>query len=239
MWNASLVAALAVFNDEQYNVVLNRLHSDIHPCASVFIVAFSSEERFPVNSLRNLAMSAVKTDNLINLDVDIIPFAQGHTLETPINTVTILPAFELHNLLPVPITKEEVIFMFRQEQLVRFKNHCFNCHGMTNFEQWFSANEYYEVDHKSENAEPYFVISAGHAPRFDERFCYGYRNRVSNVYEIAQKFGFRVHPHAWLLHLPHDNPPFNDRLSFGCPGVSKPRLDRLWNQFKKDLSENK
>ncbi|KAL0244760.1 hypothetical protein GEMRC1_008842 [Eukaryota sp. GEM-RC1] len=237
--SAPIVASIAVFNDDQYDYVLKTLSSMSHSCISVAVVPLEKDSRFPVNTLRNIALSFVSTPFLLNIDVDLLPFPKGvgSSLTGIPSCGLILPAFELQNLIPVPQTKHELKAMVNDGSILPFKHQCKNCHGMTQFKKWLNNDKDYDTDYQSVNAEPYFIVETKGAVRFDERFCYGYRNRVSNVYALSKRLRFRVKGDVYLLHLPHDSPSFQHRLQLGCPGINKSQLVKLWETYQMEISK--
>ncbi|KAL0217403.1 hypothetical protein RCL1_007984 [Eukaryota sp. TZLM3-RCL] len=237
-WGGPISAAIAVNSEQQFNDTISILSSQPFVCLDITIVPLDKKERLPLNSLRNLALELVKTPYILSTDVDLLPCPKGvgETLSGKKDVALILPAFEMNILGPVPNSKEGLVSAVQEKRVVPFKYKCKNCHGMTNYNKWFFSSSEYLVKHTSINAEPYFIIDRTQMPKYDERFCYGYRNRVSNVWHIAQsKVKFVVSPNVWLIHLPHEQPTFINRLAKGCPGVEKTDLIELWERFQREV----
>ncbi|GFR39664.1 hypothetical protein Agub_g135, partial [Astrephomene gubernaculifera] len=78
-------------------------------------------------------------------------------------------------------------------------------HSATNFTRWLQADLPYDVAYEI-NYEPWFIMSRRLIPPYDVRFRgYGW-NKVQQVASVALQynFTFRVHPHVWLVHRPHE-----------------------------------
>jgi glycosyltransferase-like protein LARGE len=155
-------------------------------------------QMYPVNALRNLALSAAGTELVLLLDVDFVPSRGAHSLlvNTPglyreamqSNVAFVLPAFEAPKGGVLPLAFNELYSKWSQDQVTAFHvKHFAKGHAPSDYPRWFLTSRgiadkptphsssvemlssAYEVAYQ-EFYEPYVVMRKSLVPECDERF---------------------------------------------------------------------
>ncbi|XP_047133181.1 beta-1,4-glucuronyltransferase 1 isoform X1 [Hydra vulgaris] len=162
---------------------------------------------YPVNLLRNTAISTLKTSHVLLIDIDIIPSPNLYYdvikwLPQDLEAL-VIPIFEIKESQNVPLTKSDLLSLWQKNQVRPFYIElCKKCQELTDYQQWkrndamvsiFSINWSYPW-------EPFF-ISQKESFVFDERFeQYGF-NRVSQICDFHLRGGkFKIYNNGFLLH---------------------------------------
>ncbi|XP_043266757.1 LARGE xylosyl- and glucuronyltransferase 2-like isoform X2 [Venturia canescens] len=177
-------------------------------------VVYKEGEFYPVNYLRNTAMSYVSTSFIFQLDIDFLPqyglyenlmlHISNMKLSVLDKTALIVPAFETQRYrFTFPTNKQELIKYLNHGILFTFRYHVWTKgHAATNYTHWKSASQPYEVEWEPD-FEPYLVISRS-APRYDQRFIGFGWNKVSYVTHLtALGYKYIVLPDTFIIHRPH------------------------------------
>ncbi|XP_050448704.1 xylosyl- and glucuronyltransferase LARGE1-like isoform X2 [Cataglyphis hispanica] len=201
-------------------------------------------ELYPINYLRNIAVSYVSTPFIFQLDVDFLP--QVGLYENLMNNINrlninesdkialIVPAFETERYrFTFPANKEELLKFLKRGILYTFRYHVWTQgHAATNYSLWRNSMEPYEVSWEPD-FEPYIVVSKS-APRYDTRFVGFGWNKVSYVTHLtALNYKYIVLPDTFIIHRPHA--PSLDIGKFRTDSVYRRCLKKLKDKFVQEL----
>lgn len=219
-----------------FKVLAKRNNVNVH-------VVFQEGQFYPVNYLRNTALSAVNTPYVFLNDGDFIPVAGLFTYlkkatsslieKRTQKTLLVIPAFETAKFtLKFPKTKQQLLQLIRQKLVSQF---CVSCahktHAPTDYRLWFKTRNPYIVEWAF-HFEPYVVVQSSVA-KYDERFIgYGF-NKVSQITELkAQGYQFVVLPESFIIHTPH--PPSIDKKIWEHKSFKR-CINSVWIEFLDDL----
>lgn len=172
---------------------------------------------YPVNHLRNVALSYARTPYVYLSDIDFMPMPglYYYTMEAVRvllgaddaagRRALIVPAFEslLFHRTDLPSNKSQLISMLDAGKLFTFRYHVWRQgHAPTNFQHWRGAGRPYRIRWE-EDFEPYVVVSRN-VTRYDERFVGFGWNKMSHAMELAsQGYEWVVLPEGFMVHMPH------------------------------------
>ncbi|XP_030845045.1 LARGE xylosyl- and glucuronyltransferase 1-like [Strongylocentrotus purpuratus] len=208
-------------------------------------VVYKDGQFYPVNYLRNTAMSQVKTPYMFLSDIDFLPMyglydylrkAIGMLDMATSNKALIVPAFEtLRYRLNFPKSKADLLHMLDMGTLFTFRYHVWQKgHAPTNFARWRTATTPYQVQWEPD-FEPYVVVKKD-CPKYDPRFLGFGWNKVSHVMTLdAQSYDFIVLPNAFIIHMPHT--PSFDIAKFRSSQQYRTCLQTLKEEFQRDMSK--
>ncbi|XP_014488191.1 PREDICTED: glycosyltransferase-like protein LARGE2 [Dinoponera quadriceps] len=209
-------------------------------------VVYKDGELYPINYLRNTAMSYVSAPFIFQLDIDFLPqfglheSIMGYVNKLGVNesdkVALIVPAFETERYrFDFPADKEELLKFLKRGILYTFRYHVWTQgHAATNYSVWRSSSEPYEVSWEPD-FEPYIVVSKS-APRYDTRFIGFGWNKVSYVTHLtALGYKYIVLPDTFIIHRPHA--PSLDIGKFRTDSVYRRCLKRLKDEFVRELME--
>jgi len=214
-WQGPMSVALYIKEDEElervgeifYGSGAMRAFVDIH-------LLFANQTRYPVNVLRNLALSNARTSMVLNLDADFIPSANMHKYLSGLerSNVTSLEAFVIPafstNLRPtyLPKTKVELLKAIKEKKVSPVnEGPCPKCHAPTNYPRWYISSSSYDVQYQW-IYEPYLMFNKDLLPiLFDERLKgYGF-DKNTHVFSLAVAgYTFTVLPYPFVIHLDHE-----------------------------------
>ncbi|XP_065448901.1 xylosyl- and glucuronyltransferase LARGE2 isoform X8 [Chrysemys picta bellii] len=207
-------------------------------------IVYKEGQFYPVNLLRNVALTNAQTPYVFLTDIDFLPMYGLYDylrnsirqLELPQRKAAlIVPAFEtLRYRLAFPKSKAELLSMLDMGSLYTFRYHVWpKGHAPTDYAKWRTATVPYRVEWQPD-FEPYVVVRRD-CPQYDQRFVGFGWNKVSHIMELdAQEYELLVLPNAFMIHMPHA-PSFDIskfRLSAGYRGC----LQTLREEFHQDLS---
>ena len=207
-------------------------------------VVFREGNFYPVNYLRNVAMSQVSTAYMFLSDIDFMPMkglyeysrkAVGMFDLENTRKALVVPAFETERYkFEFPASKLELLTMLDTGKVFPFRSQEWpQGHAPTDFAAWRRATTPYKVSWAND-FEPYVIVSRD-VPRYDNRFVGFGWNKVSHVMELdAQGYEFMVLPNAFIIHLPHA--PSLDISKYRANEMYRHCLKELKVQFQKDLS---
>ncbi|KAI4501740.1 hypothetical protein M0802_003075 [Mischocyttarus mexicanus] len=241
-WPGTISVALYLTDAEVQNFLgYIRGSSELRKRKNIaYHVVYKEGELYPINYLRNIAMSYVSTPYIFQLDVDFLPqyglyenimkHINELTTQKRINNVAlIVPAFETERYrFKFPTDKEELLKFLRRGILYTFRYHVWTQgHAATNYSLWKNATEPYEVSWEPD-FEPYIIVSQV-APKYDIRFIGFGWNKVSYITHLtALDFKFIVLPDSFIIHRPHA--PSLD--------IGKFRTDSIYRRCLKKLKDN-
>lgn len=165
---------------------------------------------YPINYLRNLAISKVQTEYTLLIDADLVPSPlaletiENHLRKCGVNdTVYVIPVFETSKRVSIG-DKKRLERLYNRGHVLGYKsNHQKRSHGSTDLSKWFLSNEKYTVQYEA-RYEPYIVMKTSIDIKHDERFTdYGW-NKVAFITELALAgYSFVVLPDVWFIHIDH------------------------------------
>ena len=164
-----------------------------------------SGKEYPVNLLRNLAFSAVKTSHITYADIDFWPASDLHSILSDENTkerlasdsklATVLPVFQMNrrckeykdcrslNIPQMPKDKGELVNLIREKAASTFDPTNVGGHGSTKYITWRDQKIGTFVDLpciKSNRYEPYLTVRyCSDLPPFQEGFTGYGKNKMT------------------------------------------------------------
>ena len=244
--------SVVIFTDEDAEVVKNKLV--IEGCSKEQLtVQTVSKTRYdpqgtdyPVNVLRNLALSKVKTTHLVYADVDFWPSESLHSIlniqsvkermASDAKLATVIPVFQMNrrcraykdcrddNIPFMPKQKDELINLIKKRQASTFDPTNEGGHGSTRYISWKDQTEGSYLDLpciRSNRYEPYLALRyCSELPPFQEGFSGYGKNKMTWAMQLRRSgYQFSQLGEAFLVHYPHLD--------------SKSRLE--WNKKPKEL----
>ncbi|XP_054015165.1 xylosyl- and glucuronyltransferase LARGE1-like isoform X1 [Hylaeus anthracinus] len=207
-------------------------------------VVYKDGELYPINYLRNTAMSYVSTPFIFQLDVDFLPqyglheSLMGYITKLNVSesdrVALIVPAFETERYrFTFPANKDEVLKFLKRGVLYTFRYHVWTQgHAATNYSYWRNTMEPYEVSWEPD-FEPYIVVSKL-APRYDTRFIGFGWNKVSYLTHLTVlDYKYIVLPDTFIIHRPHA--PSLDIGKFRTDSIYRRCLKKLKDDFVEEL----
>jgi len=203
---------------------------------------------YPVNLLRNMAFSAVRTSHIVYADVDFWPSADLHDyLSAPAvlerfaadaRLATVVPVFQMtrrcggyedcrdRNIPHMPKRKAKLMELISHKRASTFDPTNVGGHGSTKYTTWKDQEEGSFVDLrciKSNRYEPYLAFRyCSDLPPFQEGFTGYGKNKMTWVMQLRRAgYLFSQLGGAFLVHYPHLD--------------SKARLE--WNRKPKQLEQ--
>ena len=185
---------------------------------------------YPVNTMRNMALAAVKTSHVMYADVDFWEaerlrevlemdsvreeFAKDHKL------AAVVPAFQImrqckeyrdcreENLAKMPNTAEEMMDLVKNAQAGAFDPTNRGGHGSTSYGAWYlqKEGEMYDIPcFKSKRYEPYLAFRyCEDLPPFQEKFTGYGKNKLTWVMQMRRMgWDFVQLGQIFLVHYPH------------------------------------
>ncbi|XP_043466321.1 LARGE xylosyl- and glucuronyltransferase 2-like isoform X2 [Leptopilina heterotoma] len=209
-------------------------------------IVYKHGEFYPVNHLRNVAMSYISTPYTFQMDIDFIPhiglfetlikYIQKFNVSQTSKIAIVVPAFETQRYrFTFPENKEKLISDFNKGLLYTFRYHVWSQgHAATNYSFWRKASEPYEVLWQPDY-EPYVVVPSS-APKYDTRFIGFGWNKVSHVTHLtAIGYKYVVLPDTFIIHRPHA--PSQDIAKFRASFIYRRCLKELKDRFVTELIE--
>ncbi len=244
--------SVVIFTDDDAAVVKDKLVSE--GCSEEQLtVQTVSKTRYdpqgtdyPVNVLRNLAFSKVKTTHLVYADVDFWPSESLHSIlniqsvkermASDAKLATVVPVFQMNrrcraykdcrddNIPFMPKRKDELIQLIKKREASTFDPTNEGGHGSTRYIKWKDQVEGSYLDLpciRSNRYEPYLAIRyCSELPPFQEGFSGYGKNKMTWAMQLRRSgYQFSQLGEAFLVHYPHLD--------------SKSRLE--WNKKPKEL----
>lgn len=171
--------------------------------------------KYPINHLRNLAISVSTSSHILVIDADFVPslnlyeHARTSILPTlPEKTAVVVPCFairESHGDDPLPATPSELARLVKQG--IAYVTDPNAGHGPTLGVPLSlsaaGATMLYEVCYESQ-WEPYYIVSRDAAPLYDVRFLNQGGDKQSHALQLnALGFRFLVSAEVFMLHKDH------------------------------------
>ena len=174
---------------------------------------------YPVNWLRNLALSRADSKYIFVTDGDFVPSLRLYRvllkhlndLEKAgrTNTVLIVPAFEmLISTMKTPGTRDELLRDYKLGLVDYFHRAAWPAaHNVTDFTKWKTATKPYVLPRQkpcNDIFEPYVVMSKQKSPYFPETLLERRKNKIAYQYELCMSgFEYMVIHDGFLIHKHH------------------------------------
>ncbi|XP_011499396.1 PREDICTED: glycosyltransferase-like protein LARGE1, partial [Ceratosolen solmsi marchali] len=207
-------------------------------------IVYKEGEFYPVNYLRNVAMTYITLPYIFQLDIDFLPqiglyknlmnYIIQQNLTESHHVALVVPAFETQRYrFSFPLSKTEVLSYLNHGILYTFRYHVWSQgHAPTNFTLYKNATEPYEISWEPD-FEPYIVVSRS-SPVYDTRFIGFGWNKVSYITHLtALGYKYIVLPDTFIIHRPHA--PSRDIGKFRTNPAYRRCLKELKDTFVKDL----
>lgn len=191
------------------------------------VTGFTDEE-YPVNVLRNKALSVVNTSHVVYVDVDfwtsvdLFDHLQHHQmlLASDPKLTLVLPAFQLNrqcsgerdcrkvNIPQMPLSKEELIDRMMEHKATAFDPYNPGGHSSTRYREWLvqKDDELIPIECVNSNRyEPYLVFRYCHdLPPFQDAFTGYGKNKMTWVMQL-RRYGYKLFQigGAFVVHYPH------------------------------------
>ncbi|ELU17338.1 hypothetical protein CAPTEDRAFT_85145, partial [Capitella teleta] len=222
-WQGPVSAAIHV-EDPVLNVINAVCHNQVlTERGNVYIHLMRKIGKlYPVNQLRNLALSSVTTDYVFLTDADFIP--NKDLYKSMLNVVAssdtnrtkrayVVAAFgvfeEKEKNKPAkfpdfPETRETLLQLWDSKAIepVHFTKFIHG-HYQTNYTRWRKATELYPITW-FHHYEPYVVVRTIDVPLYEGAFLERYFDKVSHIFHL-HKVGFEFWgiPNVYTVHMPH------------------------------------
>ncbi|XP_051157998.1 xylosyl- and glucuronyltransferase LARGE2s-like [Leptopilina boulardi] len=177
-------------------------------------IVYKEGEFYPVNYLRNVAMSHISTPFAFQMDIDFIPhigllksftkYIEKYNITRSSMIAIVVPAFETQRYrFTFPKNKKKLILDLNKGLIYTFRYHVWSQgHAATNYSFWKKASTPYEVSWQPDY-EPYIVVPSS-APKYDIRFIGFGWNKVSYITHLtAIGYKYLVLPDTFIIHRPH------------------------------------
>ena len=245
-WNGPMSVALYASDAESQQFLLrfHRAQSTLRSCRSIALhIVYKEGQFYPVNYLRNVALTNVQTPYVFLTDIDFLPMPDLYSyIREAIQVLgmahgrraLVIPAFEtLLYKFNFPNNKAELLKMLTANTAYTFRYHIWpKGHSPTNYEHWKTADVPYKVDW-APDFEPYVVVS-NNVTRYSTQFVGFGWNKVSHIMELnAQGYEFVVLPDAFIVHMPHAPSP--EIASFRGSKHYRDCMQVLKTEFQRDL----
>jgi hypothetical protein len=237
-WGKDNPMSIVIFTDENAEDVKRRLVTPEGGCSEEQLtVQTVSKTRYdptgtnyPVNVLRNLAFSKVRTSHLVYVDIDFWPSEDLHSI---LNTqsvkermasdpklATVIPVFQMNrrcrqykdcreeNIPFMPRQKDELITLMKRREATTFDPTNEGGHGSTRYTSWKNqlSGSYLDLPCiKSNRYEPYLVLRyCNELPPFQEGFSGYGKNKMTWAMQLRRSgYLFSQLGEAFLVHYPH------------------------------------
>jgi hypothetical protein len=256
-WNGSF--SIAVYSDDG-SATIASVQDELFKmnCAvdliAVHVITGYSEEEYPVNVLRNAALSSVTTSHVIYVDIDFWPSTdlrstlQHHVdrLASDAKAALVMPAFQLNrqcrvyrecpedNVPMMPRDKDDLLtLMIDKKQGNAFDPLNRGGHGSTLYRDWFDqdADKLLPISCVNSNRyEPYLIVRYCDAlPPFQEVFTGYGKNKMTWVMQLRRE-GYKLLQlgQSFVVHYPHLDSKARLRWNGGKNGrqLRKPQLQK-------------
>lgn len=226
VWQSRISAAVFVRTLDELRALQRGYHAEplLSGLVSVHVLIGRSDEKYPVNQLRNIALQHVQqAEFVLMVDVDFIcnPGMSGElnalaarlwdsgNYPSDDRLTAVVPAFEVLEGIEMPRDKETMRSLYYAMQA--FQVHYFkgvHAHQVTDYARWMETPQAIEYEIFYDYLyEPYVLLRREECPWYDENFI-GYGNdKASHAYELqAARFRFLVAPDSFIIHRDHGEP---------------------------------
>eukprot|EP00592_Proboscia_alata_P008638 CAMPEP_0194354854 /NCGR_PEP_ID=MMETSP0174-20130528/2867_1 /TAXON_ID=216777 /ORGANISM="Proboscia alata, Strain PI-D3" /LENGTH=687 /DNA_ID=CAMNT_0039123899 /DNA_START=348 /DNA_END=2411 /DNA_ORIENTATION=- len=192
----------------------------------------SDEEEYPVNKLRNKALSVVRTSHVMYVDIDfwlsdnLYNTLQSDSVRQQLaddsQLALVVPAFQIPsqckineghecrtaNIAHIPRTKEDMVLMVNHQQASAFDPTNKGGHGSTRYGDWNSMDEGSIMTIPcvtSNRYEPYLAFRfCEDLPPFQDHFTGYGKNKMTQIMHMRRNgYLFKQLGGSFLVHYPH------------------------------------
>lgn len=237
-WGSQNPISLAIYTNFTYDRIHHEIDTHLEHCDIRYmtIELVSSQnipvKNYPINTLRNLALSNVKTSHVLYTDIDFFLAPQVHyILHLPstreefakdAKLAAVIPALGYkracedetecleENLKNLPDTPEEVYAELKHVNVFPFDPFNRGGHGSTRLWEWCRQEdgEFRDIPcFQSNRYEPYVAVRyCEDYPLFQEHFTGYGKNKLTQVMQMRHTgYRFSQLGGAFLVHYPHAN----------------------------------
>lgn len=236
----------------------------VSKCESFALSLYDGDDAdYPVNKLRNLAISKVNTSHQLVSDLDFLPSIGlrlylrnlGESWLSRREVALVIPAFQRRGgncktvrecrkrveplTEKVPANFEALSQCLKAESCIEFQHDVSpGSHSTTDLDSWLTANDLRPIEcFKTTRYEPYVVVNKDASPPFDERFTGYGKNKIQHVAHLRKlAFQFVVVPKHFLIHVPH--PKSKDKKKWSNDYDRHAYVDRLYDLFVAELDQS-
>ena len=204
--------SIAMYGEEYHTInLLMMLRTNFASRNNIIVhVVYKLGYLYPVNYLRNIALSRATTPYVFLCDGDFVPaknlyvsLRNAAMSLTGSKTALVVPAFEsLSPSVSFPETKVKLIEQLKKGIVRPFHPKWRHGHSATMFKRWYASRDSYRIKWEM-YFEPYVLVPKD-VTRYDRRFMgYGF-NKASHIMKLkAQGYQFIVLPNSFVVHIPH------------------------------------
>jgi hypothetical protein len=254
------VAARSSLETTAEDLLEHAARSGVDLTLSVLADVAGSDNKYPINSLRNLALGQVRSPLVFLVDVDFVvssgfvPWAKAHHTEIVDLCVThkhalIVPAFEYHSTAAeiVPTSMAGLAGEWAAQRATAFHMASFpEGHGATDYNRWWKQSSTmrtapappaaaYPVEFTG-HFEPYVVAATRHVPAYDERLRGYGMNKVAHLQamHVLRKTPFKVLVDQFVVAREHERSAAFNALHANADSVDE--LQGLFSKVAEELS---
>jgi hypothetical protein len=255
-WTHAMSLAIYIGNNKTTTITSDSIRQEMIQmgCSeeqdiTVQVLSGYSDEEYPVNILRNMALSKVRTTHVVYVDVDFwvsidlytILLQHRAALMSDSKLALVIPAFQLSrqckewrdcrdmNIPKMPHVKDELVDLMMKHQANAFDPSNRGGHGSTRYKDWLLQleDELIPIDCvKSNRYEPYLVFRlCNDLPPFQESFTGYGKNKMTWMMQL-RRTGYRLMQlgGAFAVHYPHLDSTARMHWNGGADGsqLSKP-----------------
>lgn len=235
-WGATNPMSIVVFTDRPADevkmaLVLKGCSNDHLTVQTVSMSKYDpSGTEYPVNLMRNLALSAVKTSHIVYADVDfwpssdLYPVISNHTIKVRLASdsklAAVIPVFQMNrmcrqyrdcqevNIPKMPKHKKGLMWLIGRRGASAFDPTNLGGHGSTKYQTWRTQEDATFIDLpciKSNRYEPYLTVRyCSELPPFQEGFTGYGKNKMTWAMQLRRVgYKFTQIGGAFLVHYPH------------------------------------
>jgi len=218
-------------------------------CDVSYHLVYTEGPYYPINFLRNLALSQAVTEFVFLADIDFLPsVGAANSLASAAGSLLlpsfgpralVVPAFEsqMYKLNSLPTSKADLVRRLDLGELFTFRQHDWLAgHIATDFIKWRSSTQPYGVSW-SPHYEPYIVVRKEGLPLYDRRFVGFGWNKVAHMLALeAQGLKLLVLPDTFIIHQPHA--PSMEIIRWRQEENYRKCLENLKKQFIQELNNS-
>ena len=257
-WRGPMSLALWLNGTEDVQRWSEVIMRDAAKCPEFALSIVIAEGDYPVNYLRNLAVTKVNTTHQLVSDMDFLPSAG---LRSAVQrwlrrgkVALVVPAFQRRGgncatiaacrrkVEPldanVPRTREGLRDCLGKKKCIAFQSdNSPSSHSTTNVDKWLDSDDLSFLRcFRSSRYEPYVVVDHVESPAYDERFVGYGKNKIQHVAHLRYLgFTFAVLPSHFLIHVPHPRSDAKKKWSGNFETHS--HVDNLFHTFITELEQ--
>jgi len=254
-WDGYISAAVYITDEEKDLPKLKELfyhaENDMSTALDLHLL-YSSEKGdsyYPINNLRNLALTEVRSKYVFLLDID---FTISAALDVEVTTqmqemlnsgrkALVVPALEpigCYGRAGEDLTPSDINICMKQGTVTAFHTGHFAAgHSATDLDRWVKATSPYQVQYQH-CYEPYIIMRKDQVPRYDERFRGYGMNKISHLMQVSTITDFHVLPNAYVMSIRHEKSEDWKKTFRGEKNRERLiEMQALFNIFKNELKE--